>query len=95
MASFTITGTVDRLATQVTWTDGRIETDDPTIDAEVRALADMREEVAIAGIWSGPAGLDEHLQAVATLSYVFDPGAVIDGDEPAVEALPEGDDVLA
>lgn len=94
MAKFTITGTAARVSAQVTWEDGEAAGDELLI-TEALSLQRHQVEVGIPGIWAGIAGLDEHLQAVATLGYLMDPGYVIDGDEPLVEALPEGDDVVA
>lgn len=87
MPQFTITGTSARVSAQVTWRDGDVEGDDLLI-AEARLLARDRVEVGIPGLWAGPAGLDEHVQAVATLAYLMDPGYTIDGDEPDIEPLP-------
>ena len=100
MAEFTITGTAARISAQVTWRDGDV-TGDELLIAEARSLERLGRvsidplTVGIPGVWSGRPGLDEHLQALATLAFLMDPGYVVDGDEPEVEALPEGDDVVA
>lgn len=96
MTSFTVTGNITGDPVSLTWTDGRIVRDDDTdvvAAAEAEAVARHGLSVAIAGVFDGPAALDEHLAALATVLSLFDAGtATVTGDDPPVEDPPDDTD---
>ena len=89
MTAFTATGTYAGRRRSVTWRDGRLA-GDPVLILDAEAAVRAEAPTMLAGLWSGPAALDTHAAALATLTEVFDLEGVtpaIEGDEPEWEPV--------
>lgn len=86
----TITGTLEGRGVHASWTDGELDGDFELV-ARVRAMVELGTPVTMAGVWAGPASLDDEHAAQATLWSAVDPPRELGGDPVEAARLDRGD----